>query len=182
MLTVVAGLGRCGTSMVMQMLAAGGVRCVGQHPAYEVDEAAHAPLDYDWLRQCDGMAVKILDPHRRWTCYQPAQIIWLDRDAKQQARSQRKFLQAVTGLTPKVGALSAALRSDRKKCMRVIAPHHRLMISFEDVLRDPHGAAVRLTTVFPRLDVATAASVVRARSTTCAPDMSVEVSMMKMAN
>jgi hypothetical protein len=34
---VVAGLGRCGTSLVMQMLAAAGLPCVGSFPDFEDD-------------------------------------------------------------------------------------------------------------------------------------------------
>lgn len=31
----VSGLGRCGSSMTMQMLDAAGIPCIGDYPAYE---------------------------------------------------------------------------------------------------------------------------------------------------
>ena len=34
----VCGHGRCGSSMVMQMLDAGGFPCFGEYPAYEPEE------------------------------------------------------------------------------------------------------------------------------------------------
>lgn len=178
MITVVSGLGRCGTSMMMQMLAAGGVHCVGEHPAYEDPMASRIPLDDWWLDRCSGRAVKILDPHRGWRGMHGARFIWMDRDVKQQAKSQRKFLLALMGVNAKAGALAAGLRADRAKCMRLLVPYDRIMFSFEDIISNPLASASRLTTYFPNIDIESAASVVHRRSTDCAPDMTLEASLL----
>ena len=46
---LVAGLGRCGTSLMMQMLAAAGLPCVGEFPAYEVPELNHRKPPLAWV-------------------------------------------------------------------------------------------------------------------------------------
>ena len=39
---LICGHGRCGSSLVMQMLAAGGVKCAGKYPDFEPDEVIPA--------------------------------------------------------------------------------------------------------------------------------------------
>ena len=92
----VSGFGRCGSSLVMQMLAAAGVPTTGRAPSYEADEVValdRAELRR-WLGERPGHAVKFLDPHRP-TMGPPSNIdyrvIWLRRERWQQARSQAKF-------------------------------------------------------------------------------------------
>ena len=180
-ITLISGLGRCGSTMMMHMLAAGGVDVVGAPPAYEVEEASRIPLSAAWLKSIDGRAVKVLDPHRSWRPMIPARVIWLDRDEKEQARSQIKFLR-VMGVPVAGGSLGkvrAALRADRKRCMAILTGHHRMMFRFEDILADPRREAARLTTFFPAIDVEKAAAVVRARDPRCAPDLQIEVDLMR---
>ena len=59
---IVSGLGRCGTSLVMQMLAAGGIDCYGPFPAYE-PEGLGMGRDLPSLLAL-RKAFKLLDPHR----------------------------------------------------------------------------------------------------------------------
>lgn len=91
---VVAGMGRCGTSLMMQMLAAGGVPCTGEWPAFESDLAMAGRFDakaFDALGDC---AVKLVDPAPLKPGRLPNHVvIWLDRSVPQQARSQIKFLR-----------------------------------------------------------------------------------------
>lgn len=91
---VVAGMGRCGTSLMMQMLAAGGVPCTGEWPAFESDRMTARHFDakaFDALGDC---AVKLVDPAPLRPGRLPNHVvIWLDRSVKEQARSQIKFLR-----------------------------------------------------------------------------------------
>jgi len=92
-IVVVAGLGRCGTSLALQMLAAGGVTCVGGAPSFE-DAEHNALLKSDpdaWVAGAAGRAVKVLDPHRHQIPLGPEyRLFWLLRDWSEQARSQLK--------------------------------------------------------------------------------------------
>ena len=91
-ITVVAGFGRCGSSLVMQMLAAGGMRTpYSSFPSYEIPHGIKVLMG-----ELYGGAVKILDPH----VHQPPKghvyrFIWLDRDPVQQAKSMAKFWKVV---------------------------------------------------------------------------------------
>lgn len=181
MLTLVCGLGRCGTTMMMHMLRAGGASVVGSAPAFEVDEAAKLPIDPTWLASLGDKAVKVLDPHRGWRGQVPARVIWMDRDDTEQAKSQVKFLRLVGGVPIPTGAWKAmrsGLRTDREKCMRSLRPHERKIFSFEAILASPGSAASNLAEWFDGFDQASAASVVRRRSPKCEPSMRIEADLL----
>lgn len=89
---LVAGLGRCGTSLVMQMLHAGGVPVHGSWPSYE-DPAQLRDAARWWSECAPWSAAKVIDPHRftdRWSG--PAVVIFLSRDHVEQARSALRFM------------------------------------------------------------------------------------------
>jgi hypothetical protein len=63
-ITVVAGIPRSGTSMMMRMLHAGGMPIfAGNLLSYETDMVQKLPHRWQWLKACEGKVVKILDPH-----------------------------------------------------------------------------------------------------------------------
>jgi hypothetical protein len=95
--TLVTGIGRCGLSLMVQMLDAGGFPVHGSFPDYEVFDVG-TPVP-DILPQVGESAVKLVDPAqypfpgpRRFEC----RAILLERDPLEQARSQMKFLKAIT--------------------------------------------------------------------------------------
>lgn len=60
---IVTGLGRCGTTMTMAMLDAGGFAVAGPRPSYE--DAARfgiGRIDHAWLDRQAGRAVTVVDP------------------------------------------------------------------------------------------------------------------------
>ena len=92
MITIVSGFGRCGSSLVMQMLEAGGMPCSGEYPAFE-DEAGNLlladMLSLDYMQTLEGKAVKLLDPHRGKIPKGPEyHVLGCSRDYGEQARSQ----------------------------------------------------------------------------------------------
>lgn len=130
---VVAGLGRCGTSLVMQMLDAAGLPVVvGEGPpAYEDnmqlglvrDSRAHRTA-CTWLAGLGGKFVKLLDPQRMKLPHDVRyNVLWLDRDYQEQARSQAKFLERVEGIDKlsesHIRALQRQLPKDRLAAGRV---------------------------------------------------------------
>lgn len=153
---VVAGLGRCGTSLVMQMLDAAGLPVVvgDGPPAYEDPtqlglirdsrDYAHASA---WLTGLAGQFVKLLDPFRLKLPRARYSVLWLDRDYEEQAKSQLKFLH-VLGLAPKptaaaVRRIERQLPKDRQASFRQwrglgVAP---TILTFERLLRGGDAVA-----------------------------------------
>lgn len=88
---LICGVGRCGTSLVMQMLKAAGLRVPGEHPFHEFEDGAPD----GWEDQFD--AVKWLAPGR---ATEPLSMdydwraLWLTRNPLEQAKSWVKFSQA----------------------------------------------------------------------------------------
>ena len=178
-IVIVAGLGRCGTSLVMQMLAAGGVPCIGRFPAFE----EHDP------RVLGGRAVKWLDPHRnplrvpldaRYKC------IWLGRDPHEQAASQRKFLRLVAGVESHATdeAWVRSLRDETGDALRRV-PMPRLITTFEAVIERPRATAVMIADFLGRhfrpLDIDAMAACVIKRGPECQPGMDIEANLSRVA-
>lgn len=193
---IVTGMGRCGTTLMMSMLAAGGVPTVGNVPDYEVSEAMSGKIDATWLASCSGKAVKILDPHKHiWpgpTLRPPLLIIHMTRDHKQQAASILKFTKAsganVRDTRTARRALKSGLYHEAHRVDAAISslrPIVRLDLQFEGLLADPAGSAQWLQGALctqHSLDVAAAAKVVLPRSPDCMPDMRIEDDAIMRAN
>ena len=176
MTIVVAGLGRCGSSLVMQMLNAGGVACVGAYPAFEEHEPER------W-QHWDGKAVKILDPHRQRLPLRCV-VIWLDRNPVEQAKSQVKLLTAcgVAVPTKATALMCQRLRQDRQQALSVIGerPRPLLTVRFESLLSNPITETQRIADfISVPLDRSAAVSQVVARPPTCAPDMAMELGLIE---
>lgn len=177
---VVSGFGRCGTSMAMHMLHAGGIECVGPFPAYEIDQAK-APTEA-FIRLCAGRAVKVLDP-QRVGLPGDVRVIWMKRDEAEQAKSHGKF----TGMNysrEQRRALARQFESDFSAVRRVIGKRPWLVLRFEDVLADPAYAAQQMAEfVAPvgPLDAAQAAGAVYRRSPQCAPGLHLELALIEAA-
>jgi hypothetical protein len=148
MITIVAGFGRCGSSLVMQMLAAGGMPTPGsEYPSYEIPKG-RAVNPEAWAAM--GGAVKILDPHiNRPPAGLPYRWIWIDRNPVEQAKSMVKFMVACgAAVDPAkesiaVSKLAASFMRDRSRANGVMREYsHRILkLRFEDILADPVGAA-----------------------------------------
>jgi hypothetical protein len=102
--TVVSGLPRSGTSMMMQMLVAGGLPALSDHvrPAdednpcgyFELEAVKHTRRDASWLLQAAGKAVKVvhlllydLPADRAY------RVLLMQRDLREVVGSQRVMLQ-----------------------------------------------------------------------------------------
>ncbi len=183
-IVVVAGFGRCGSTLAMQMLAAGGLRTVGDGRS---TETGAVQTREGWLRMLDWevppFAVKALDPF--WPPAGPSYaFIWLDRDPSEQAKSHAKFLHAVTGRRLS-GAerrmYRAMLRRDRPRVVSGLRDYSgsRLLVTrFESLIERPLDESVSIAWWLGEgarraghtgieLDSAAMAQVVRRRSTRC---------------
>lgn len=113
MITVVSGLPRSGTSMMMQMLEAGGMpvatdnirKADDDNPRgyYEFEKVKKIKEDSSWLKDCQGKAFKMvsellyhLPEDRRY------KVIFITREIKEMLSSQRVMLQRSGQISSKV--------------------------------------------------------------------------------
>lgn len=179
----VCGFGRCGSSMAMQMLAAGGLPHAGDTDPTSGELLGGRGIREAWDVELPGRAVKLLDcvlhfglpPAPGW------RFVWLDRDPMEQAKSQLKFVQFLLGglAEPEeqaVARLVAGYHRDRPRALKLLrAAGPVQLVSYEWVLADPLFGAAQLAFVWPDLDVSAAAAVVHQRDSSCRPDLAFEL-------
>jgi hypothetical protein len=194
-ITIVAGFGRCGSSLVMQMLAAGGMPTpYSEYPSYEINQKKNLLIS-----ALQGGAIKVLDPHINRPPVGPVyRWIWLDRDPVQQAKSMAKFWKAAmvdapSGLPPmpefapdQIAKLAEAFRRDRPRAngvmLKYTQPAGILKLKFEDILAAPNFAAKLLSKFCGGgLDEKAMAAAVRPRGPECLPYL-LELEQMEEAN
>ncbi len=183
---VVTGWGRCGTTLAMLMLRAGGIPWAdGSNPASGelTGPAARHPED----AAAPGRAVKIIlaDPRDTPRIPAAASIIWMRRNPREQARSIRKFERLL--IKPAVQLPERLLISRLTDWTEIALADLDdrgipvLEVWFEDALADPHGTATLLTRITPSLETAGAAAVVQPRRPECAHDLSIELGLVAAA-
>lgn len=151
MILVVTGLGRCGTSLAMQMLSLGG-KDLGDHPRciwpFFEDPRATQAENWDWIREFDGKAVKILVPNQFTP---PAgldyKFVWLDRDRKEQAKSWNQYNRErmKQSKVPHHSVVQKELKKHRAEALDALeglGPVTRMR--FEDLIQNPEFAARKL--------------------------------------
>jgi hypothetical protein len=102
--TVVSGLPRSGTSMMMKMLAAGGIpaltdghrRADPDNPLgyFELEVVKQLPSNVDWLKEANGHAVKVVSALiEKLPRDHNYRIIFMQRDLTEILASQRRMLE-----------------------------------------------------------------------------------------
>jgi hypothetical protein len=179
---LVAGFGRCGTSLVMGMLAAGGLPIVGADPIFEDMRFQPGLSDLRFLRHQGGKIIKWVDAT---STIVPGEVsgpvLWLDREPTEQAKSQIKMANAFGEAwqvdREMIAEVADQLTSRRGRAWALAAEVGPVsMLSFEALLFDPFGSASILQQVFRPfglLDIQTAAAIVRSRAPQCSPMMEV---------
>jgi hypothetical protein len=175
----------------MQMLASAGIDCLGEYPAFEdpiTNESCRDPLAL--MCTIGDRAVKILDPHvdmDRWPRIIHARVIWLNRNAQEQAKSQVKFLHLVGGI-PVEGRswrrMRPALLRDKRLCEAWLdrcepAP---LVMDFKDLLLNPLVAARSIASYLglpPESEQVMASQVVLPRNSKCQPGLDIELMLLR---
>lgn len=192
--TLVCGFGRCGSSLVMQMLEAGGIPGTGAYPAFEHEETSAVlrgeTIDAAWLDAQVGKAVKVLDPQRgRIPAGTPMRAIWMTRNADQQAASHAKLMSTMFGgfgiPLPREDrrAIIRGYEADLPRAIRVLrhacaAPP--LRVHFEAALLSPLIVAKAVDIYLGGgLDVDAMAAVVARRGPECQPDMAIELRLIR---
>lgn len=179
---LICGLGRCGSSLACQMFDAGGADVVGEFPSFEHDNCAPDPkFKPAWVidQLSAGRVVKLLDPHLNRLPEFDACVIWIDRNAKQQAASTIKFgvhIGAAGGVKNKhFGGMRKVLERDRLRALNYLKSVSKTRVHkfrFEEILRDPKRNAEHLAQCAGmELDIDRMAETVVARKPECLPYM-----------
>lgn len=168
----------------MKMLDTGNFPVLGHFPDYEPESVGLDRRMETLLPEIGDRAAKILDPQlSEWPMGFVAKIIWLDRNHKEQAKSQIKFVKL---WNPELVVPSGSWRNvagsfadDTARCMELFERCPMLRLRFEDILLHPAGVAAQLSQFVGGIDVNRAAAVVLRRSPKCAPDCEIELSGMR---
>lgn len=167
-ITIVAGLPRSGTSMMMQMLAAGGLTpltdgsrladAANPNGYFEFDRATALGTDASWLGETRGKVVKIvaqlLPKLPDIIEGKPARyrIVFMDRDLGEVIRSQRTMLdrQGKTGANLDASQLADVFASQLKVLYDFLSERQIpwLLVRHADAIRDPSAVARQLNEFF----------------------------------
>lgn len=170
---VVVGFARCGSSLLMSMLDAGGQPVVADSSvSYESELVRGLPEKHRWLASCGGKAVKILEPqYLKPPQGYPYHFIWMNRDLQEQAKSQYAFVSALgikPNKTPRV--LAKSLQRDRPKVIQMLKSYpnsNLLILSFDRLVTQPASSIQKLIKFCPGLDAEKMNSVIIRRSPKC---------------
>jgi hypothetical protein len=194
---IVSGLGRCGSSMAMQMLAASGLKCAGDAPSYEChidhDEDDEGVRTYSIARELIEAhdAIKILWPSK--FAFPPipgALVVWLDRNWREQCRSLRKLAATVSNAVPPespevLRTMHLHLIREREASIAAIRGYPRIETSFENLVSHPFDACCDIAEFASEygvmLDPSRMAAVIEGRSVRCAGDLSRELRLIDKA-
>ena len=152
MITVVTGMGRSGTTLMMKILHKSGINpYCDNFSSYETDKSILLPTQHRWLENCEGKVLKILDPH----IHTPPpnhvySFIWMKRDLIEQAKSQKKFLKACfpnmpfgSGWVKRCAKLNMKIQ---KQCLDILRQFNdnTLIVDFKDLLISPSDIILKV--------------------------------------
>lgn len=182
----VAGLGRCGTTAMMQLLWNGGAPVSGPAPAFEDERLSPAGIDLPWVKAQRGKILKWVDPVKnKLPAGIPAKTILMLRDPKQQARSQIKMLRTIgnNDVPDNRRAQRRWAHTLRRDTPIMVAGLRKrgpvLCVGFADLLGHPLETAELVQDFLgPSMlpDPVTGAEAILKRGPECAPDMWIEQS------
>ena len=158
--TVVSGLPRSGTSMLMQMLTAGGLDALADEAReadesnprgyFELEKVKRMANDNTWLDEARGKAVKVvapLVPFLPQSC--KYRVVLLERNLDEIVASQKRMLERLgrTGANLNATQLREALTRQWVLAQRVLKAHKVpvLELNYASVLEDPSAAAERVS-------------------------------------
>jgi len=165
-ITIVSGLPRSGTSLMMQMLAAGGVPILSDGERVpdadnprgycEWERIKQLPKEPACIEEAEGRAVKVIS---QLLFALPAgrdyRIIFMERPLPEVVASQAEMIRrrGTTGAALPQAALIAGLRMHLNQVNAWLAQKREIpvnRIEYHFVLRDPAGAAENLQTFLAR--------------------------------
>ncbi len=173
---IVSGLPRSGTSMMMQMLAAGGLEphADGERTAdennpkgyYEAESVKRLANRNEWIGECGGRCLKVVAPLLPYLPQDVAyRIVFMDRALEEVVGSQTRMLERLDrgGARLEDERLAAMFRQQLDVAFGLLRLHGVpvLRVPYAGVVEDPAGTAARVAEfVGGSLDVAAMAAAV----------------------
>lgn len=157
--TIVSGLPRSGTSMMMRMLAAGGMEVVTDNVRgadednprgyFEFEDVKRIKDDVSWLEGAKGKAIKMvsmllynLPPDRSY------RVIFMRRDIGETIASQRVMLERMGERNiPEDDEMGRLYERHLEEVERWLEGQENIKVlymNYKDVLEDPQGSAQRI--------------------------------------
>lgn len=156
---VVSGLPRSGTSMLMQMLVAGGLEALSDsvrsadasNPRgyLEHERVKRLAQDNRWLPEARGRVIKVVAPLVPFLPQgEPYRVILMNRDLDEVVASQTSMLQRLErqGSSLDAEQLKPLLQQQLARAAALCQAHQvpLLAVQHRDVLKDPSGVAAQL--------------------------------------
>jgi hypothetical protein len=162
-IVVVSGLPRSGTSMMMQMLEAGGLEPLtdGERVAdddnprgyLELEAVKRTASDPSWLNGAEGRVVKVISALLPTLPGDRAyDVIYMRRSLDAVLVSQRKMLVRRGEPVPDDGVLREQLIAHQAETEAAlgVAPFRSLFVAYERAVADPRTSAARVATFLDR--------------------------------
>ncbi len=159
-ITIVSGLPRSGTSMMMQMLSQGGHSCLADEARaadannlkgyFEYSKTKGLAKDNSWLPTADGKVLKVVAP---LLTYLPAnlnyRIIFMERDIEEIMASQKEMLKRNNQKDVKSpdAKLSHVFSRQLQQIKRTLSRRHipTLFVSYYAALENPEETAQKIS-------------------------------------
>jgi hypothetical protein len=151
-ITIVSGLPRSGTSMMMNILTAGGIQALtdGQRSPdesnpkgyFELEKVKHLGRDRSFLSDAVGKVVKIVSPLLKHLSPEyHYSVIFMERDSQEMLASQRQMMIKRGELAPdddeKMAAIYTRHLRDVKSWLSLQPNIEVIYISYNEVLKSP---------------------------------------------
>ena len=158
-ITIVSGLPRSGTSMMMQMLVAGGLSIFtdGNRAADENNPKGYFEADLvkglakknKWLHECDGQVVKVVAPVVPFLPQNVNyKVIYMRRPISEVVRSQSRMLERLGEEKAKVDdeRMEKIMRGQSHSAVSLLSLHENplLRLAYADVIADPLATAAAI--------------------------------------
>jgi len=161
---IVSGLPRSGTSMMMQMLGAGGIdlvidekRPVDEHNSagyFEFERVKSLQQDNSWLEDHQGKAIKILFHLLRFLPVNLSyRIIFMRRNVDDVLKSQNRMLQSYDKPTQDNILIKSLFDKALKEIEQWIMQQENMkgvFINYEDILNHPDNKVNKIETFLDR--------------------------------
>ncbi|WP_309387781.1 alkaline phosphatase family protein [Cerasicoccus frondis] len=177
-ITIVSGLPRSGTSMMMQLLTAGGIEALSDNQRiadegnplgyFEFEQASELQKNRNWLPRARGKAVKIVAQLlNRLPANEHYQIIFMRRDLDEVVASQKKLLDQMkrTGSQMDSEKLKQTYAEQLRRIMTWLTPRNNirvLVVDYHEILSNAEPTIVQIADMLERpFDQAAAGTAVR---------------------
>ncbi len=169
--TIVSGLPRSGTSLMMQLLEAGGIEIVTDRVRaadtdnprgyHEFERVKKIKEDASWLPEIRGKAVKMVSQLLYdLPASETYRILFMDRDLDEVLASQEKMLARLGQPAAPRSAILSAYTMHLARLRGWLAEQHHiavLQVRYADVVAEPQAAATQVSAFLGgRLDVVAA--------------------------